>query len=249
MAETTNIKIAGSSARRSLSLSVQGQRLDLLYDDNVRPTLFSLFLANTMRVDESARLAYDLGTGGGILAIALARMGVPRVVAVDRALVACEMAEANVRANGVGSQVEIVHGDIRDLELEGNSDLVIANAPTMPQRPDVPQFAWGGGQDGKAFLQAFLDGLPRWLSGSGQAQVILSSIVEPVKAFEDALGSRFRASDEATIVAPFRSFYSYAYPDEELEEFVANGQALRWDGAHATLSELVTVYMLERSKP
>lgn len=68
--------------------------------------------------------ALDLGTGSGILAIAMAKLGAERVLAIDIDPVACEVARSNVRANGVGDVVEI---GLAMPEPAQRFDLIVAN--------------------------------------------------------------------------------------------------------------------------
>ena len=53
----------------------------------------------------------DLGTGSAVLAIAAAKLGAARVVAVELDADAIANAEENVRANGVDQQVTVIEGD------------------------------------------------------------------------------------------------------------------------------------------
>jgi ribosomal protein L11 methyltransferase len=67
----------------------------------------------------------DLGTGSGILAIAAAKLGARRVLAVDRDPVAVKTARGNLVTNGVQEIVSVMEGS-----LEGVSesyDLVVVN--------------------------------------------------------------------------------------------------------------------------
>jgi ribosomal protein L11 methyltransferase len=66
----------------------------------------------------------DIGTGSGILAIAAAKLGAGRVIAVDNDPLSCAVAGENVRHNGV--QVEVRCADL----FEGNSeraDVIVMN--------------------------------------------------------------------------------------------------------------------------
>jgi ribosomal protein L11 methyltransferase len=54
----------------------------------------------------------DVGTGSGVLAIAAARLGAGRVVAVDADPVAVRVAGENVAANGVAERVEVRHASL-----------------------------------------------------------------------------------------------------------------------------------------
>ncbi len=57
----------------------------------------------------------DLGTGSGILAIAAAKLGAARVLAVDIDPVAVHAAEANIRANHVSPVVTVDCGSLTDV--------------------------------------------------------------------------------------------------------------------------------------
>lgn len=68
--------------------------------------------------------ALDVGTGSGILAAALARLGVPRVVALDDDASVLALARDTLRRNGAG-KVRLFGG--RLAALRGRFDLVVAN--------------------------------------------------------------------------------------------------------------------------
>jgi ribosomal protein L11 methyltransferase len=68
--------------------------------------------------------ALDVGTGSGILAIALAKLGLPDVWAVDTDATACAIAEANVATNAVAAPLHIC---LSLDDVSGTFDLVAAN--------------------------------------------------------------------------------------------------------------------------
>ncbi len=68
--------------------------------------------------------ALDVGTGSGILALALARLGVPRVVAIDSDPQVLPLARENLVRNGA-AQVALVAGTAAN--LDARFDLVVAN--------------------------------------------------------------------------------------------------------------------------
>jgi ribosomal protein L11 methyltransferase len=70
------------------------------------------------------RRALDMGTGSGILAIALAKLGVPDVWAVDVDTQALAIADANATHNGVREQI---HPLSRIDRVEETFDLIVAN--------------------------------------------------------------------------------------------------------------------------
>ena len=76
--------------------------------------------------DTSIRSALDLGTGTGLLALAAARMGCPRVLAADLTLLAALTAQKNVRLNGLSRQILVAQGDAEKF-MDFTSDLVVTN--------------------------------------------------------------------------------------------------------------------------
>jgi ribosomal protein L11 methyltransferase len=67
----------------------------------------------------------DMGTGSGILAIAAAKMGAGRVLALDNDPVAVKIARGNMMANDVQDAVSVLHGSLA--QVPGSYDLVVAN--------------------------------------------------------------------------------------------------------------------------
>ena len=72
------------------------------------------------------RSALDLGTGTGLLALAAAKLGCPRTLAVDNNRLAAKTALDNVRRNGLADSVLVVQGRAEDW-IDGPGDLLIAN--------------------------------------------------------------------------------------------------------------------------
>jgi len=70
------------------------------------------------------RTALDVGTGSGVLAAALARLGVPRVVALDVDAAVLPLARANLALNRAGG-VTLVGGGVGC--IRATFDLVVAN--------------------------------------------------------------------------------------------------------------------------
>jgi ribosomal protein L11 methyltransferase len=67
----------------------------------------------------------DLGTGSGILAIAAAKLGAGRVLAVDSDPVAVKTARGNVVANEVRGITRVICGSLA--EVSGDYDLIVVN--------------------------------------------------------------------------------------------------------------------------
>ncbi len=87
-------------------------------------SLESLLLESGRRI----RSVLDLGTGTGLLAIAAARLGAERVLAVDNNPLAVEVARKNVALNGCDGAVRVEQMDLlSDPPATDGYDLVITN--------------------------------------------------------------------------------------------------------------------------
>jgi ribosomal protein L11 methyltransferase len=69
--------------------------------------------------------ALDLGTGSGILAIALAKLGVKKIIALDNDPVALKVARENVCSNGVQEQIVLSRSNL--VQLRKSFPLIVAN--------------------------------------------------------------------------------------------------------------------------
>ncbi|HEX6938013.1 MAG TPA: 50S ribosomal protein L11 methyltransferase [Longimicrobiales bacterium] len=89
--------------------------------------------------------ALDVGTGSGILAIALAKLGADRVLAVESDPDAVANARENLERNGVDDRVELVEHTVDDAYLaalgDGRFDLILANILSGVLVPLLPAFA------------------------------------------------------------------------------------------------------------
>jgi SAM-dependent methyltransferase len=122
----------------------------------------------------SNSLAFDVGTGTGVLAAVLARRGVKRVIATDLDARALACARENVERLGLASQVEVVKAD---LFPEGRAPLVVCNPPWVPARPSSPLERGIYDPEG-AMLRGFLRGLRSHLDAGGEGWLVLSDLAE-----------------------------------------------------------------------
>ena len=75
---------------------------------------------------ERPKIVLDLGTGSGILALASAKLGAERILAVDCNELAVETASRNVLLNGESHRIEVRQGWAEQF-IEEEADLVCAN--------------------------------------------------------------------------------------------------------------------------
>ena len=122
----------------------------------------------------TASVAFDIGTGTGVLAAVLARRGIERVVATDLDARALSCARENVRQLGLSDRIDVVQAD---LFPEGRAALVVCNPPWIPARPSSPME--NGIYDPESrMLRGFLRALPAHLEPGGEGWLILSDLAE-----------------------------------------------------------------------
>ena len=119
-------------------------------------------------------VAFDIGTGTGVLAAVLARRGVARVVATDQDARALACARENIDRLGFSAQVELVSAD---LFPPGVASLIVCNPPWVPARPSSPLEHAVYDPDSR-MLRGFLDGLVAHLAPGGEGWLILSDLAE-----------------------------------------------------------------------
>lgn len=99
----------------------------VVFGTGTHPTTRDCLAAlETLYREVAIETVLDLGTGTGILAIAAAGLGSPRVAAVDFNWLAVQTARRNVNLNGVEDRVLLVHGRAEQL-VASPADLLIAN--------------------------------------------------------------------------------------------------------------------------
>jgi methylase of polypeptide subunit release factors len=122
----------------------------------------------------STELAFDIGTGTGVLAALLAHRGVQRVVATDQDPRALACARDNLAAPEA-------HGHrgcaAADLFPPGRASLVLCNPPWVPARPASP-IEHAVYDEGSRMLRGFLAGLAAHLAPGGEGWLILSDLAE-----------------------------------------------------------------------
>lgn len=122
----------------------------------------------------STELAFDIGTGTGVLAAVLARRGVRRIVATELAPRALACAQDNLQRLGLQGRVELLAAD---LFPPGRAPLVVCNPPWLPARPSsaLEQAVY---DDGSRMLRGFLAGLAAHLEAGGEGWLLLSDLAE-----------------------------------------------------------------------
>ena len=119
-------------------------------------------------------VAFDIGTGSGVLAAILMQRGVSRVIATDQSDRALACAKENIQRLGYADQVDIIQAD---LYPQGRADLIVCNPPWVPARPSS-SLEHAVFDPDSAMLRGFLQGLSAHLKPSGEGWLILSDLAE-----------------------------------------------------------------------
>ena len=122
----------------------------------------------------SSSVAFDIGTGTGVLAAVLARRGIKRVVATDLDPRALACARENVRQLGLSERIDVVQAD---LFAGSRAALVVCNPPWIPARPSSSMES-GIYDPESRMLRGFLEALPEHLQPGGEGWLILSDLAE-----------------------------------------------------------------------
>jgi precorrin-6B methylase 2 len=123
---------------------------------------------------QTGLVAFDIGTGTGVLSAVLARRGVSKIVATDQDPRALACARENLAQLGVTDQVQVVEAD---LFPEGQASLLVCNPPWLPARPSSP-IERAVYDEGGRMLQGFLKGLTAHLAPKGEGWLVLSNLAE-----------------------------------------------------------------------
>jgi methylase of polypeptide subunit release factors len=131
-------------------------------------------LVNQAPLPAGAKLAFDIGTGTGVLAALLARRGIAKVIATDMDQRALSCARENLHRLALDGQVEVVQAD---LFPEGRAPLIVCNPPWLPGRPSS-SIEYAIYDPDSRMLKGYLNGLASHLEPGGEGWLILSDLAE-----------------------------------------------------------------------
>ncbi|MFV2029263.1 methyltransferase [Neisseria sp. S1] len=133
-----------------------------------------LQLAAEAPLPNQCQTAFDIGTGSGVLAILLAKRGIPHITATDTNPNAINCARRNIEQSGTARQITLQQ---TDLFPEGKADLIICNPPWLPAKP-TSAIETALYDPDHQMLKGFLAGIGKHLNPQGEAWLIISDLAE-----------------------------------------------------------------------
>jgi hypothetical protein len=148
-----------------------------------------LDLVDVAPLPKPCNLAFDIGTGTGVLAAILANRGVTKVIATDNSHRALDCALKNITQLDMKNAVKIVEADLFPNAEYGKADLIVCNPPWLPAHPSSALEA-AVYDDKSKMLKGFLSGLSTHLNEDGEGWLILSDFAEHLglRSREELLG-------------------------------------------------------------
>ncbi len=119
-------------------------------------------------------IAFDVGTGTGVLAVVLALRDIQKIIATDLSDRSIACAQDNIDRLMLNSQIDICK---TNLFPEGNAALIVCNPPWLPARPSS-SLEHAVYDPESQMLKGFLSGLKDHLLPHGEGWLILSDLAE-----------------------------------------------------------------------
>ncbi|MDG1893871.1 MAG: class I SAM-dependent methyltransferase [Fuerstiella sp.] len=134
-----------------------------------------LELINSAELNDP-RVAWDIGTGTGVIAAVLAVRGIQQVIATDTCGRALRCAAENIQRLHMQTKISLVE---TSLFPEGKADLIVCNTPWVPAKVKTP--IERSIYDPKSqMLKGFLNGAKSRLNANGEAWLIMSNLAEHI---------------------------------------------------------------------
>jgi methylase of polypeptide subunit release factors len=120
------------------------------------------------------QVAWDIGTGTGVIAAVLVTRGVKQVVATETNPRALICAGENIQRLNMHSNIQLVAAD---LFPEGKADLIVCNPPWLPAKANttIEQAVY---DPDSQMLKGYLNGLKAHLHPDGEAWLVMSDLAE-----------------------------------------------------------------------
>ena len=122
----------------------------------------------------STELAFDIGTGTGVIAALLAKRGIKEIIATDQDPRALACAEENMNKLGFSERIKLIQ---TDMFPEGKAPLVVCNPPWLPAKPSSP-IEYAVYDPENKMLKSYLNSLKDHLTTAGEGWLVMSDFAE-----------------------------------------------------------------------
>ena len=120
------------------------------------------------------QVAWDIGTGTGVIAAMLVMRGVKQVIATDTNPRALVCAAENIQRLNMQTNIRLLDAD---LFPEGLADLIVCNPPWLPAKANAP-IEHAVYDPESRMLKGFLNGVKAHLTPNGEAWLVMSNLAE-----------------------------------------------------------------------
>lgn len=124
----------------------------------------------------SPQVAWDIGTGTGVIAAVLVARGVQQVIATDTSARALQCAAENIQRLNMQTNISLVK---TSLFPEGTADLIVCNPPWVPAKANTP-VDHAVYDPNSQMLKGFLNGVRERLNKNGEAWLVMSNLAENI---------------------------------------------------------------------
>ena len=111
-------------------------------NDYLNFSIDSVLVSNFLTINKKRKNIMDLGTGNGVIPMLLSKRTNAKIVGIEIQDISVDLASRNMKLNKLESQVEIVKGDIKNIETQFRDqsfDAVITNPPFFKFTGDKDQ--------------------------------------------------------------------------------------------------------------
>lgn len=177
--------------------------------DLFKPTEYTAALLQHLRRlagRKGVENALEIGTGSGVVMLALAAAGANHVLGVEIEPAAVAASRALLQQHGLQQRAIVVQGDMWAACGDGVFDLIVSNLPQFPAEQvegDGRLVSWSaGGEDGRRLVDRFLQGLPGHLAPGGLVVMTHNAFIDTEKTFRMAEGLGLHARVANSVSAP-----------------------------------------------
>lgn len=200
----------------------------VLRDFIFKPSQFTRSICESLSLTENDRMGnvLDIGTGSGVIAIVLAKMGCRNIYATELIPEVLEVAKLNCSLNNSEIKSFILSDLFKAIPSNEKFDLIITNPPAYPINPDLRlnkgmDVAVFSGFDGREYVLRFLSSVKNYLSANGRFLIAVPSFLDwtYIENKFNEEGFRFRSLLCESCVLPTYGYHEEIFRNNFLSKF------------------------------